>query len=60
MNSVRNLCGTKAVDGFSREERKLVRREGKSETHLQTKNQNQNSVTVFKGNLDHNTVNKIM
>lgn len=58
MNSVRNLCGTKAVDGFSGEERKLVRTGGKSQKKLQTKNQN--SATVFKGNLDHNTVNKTM
>lgn len=34
MNSVKNLCGTKAVDGFSREERKLVRTEGKSQKNL--------------------------
>lgn len=37
MNSVRNFCGTKAVDGFSREERELVRTEGKSQKNLQTK-----------------------
>lgn len=46
----------KDVDGFSREQRQLVRTEGKSQKNLQTKNQNQDSATVFKGSLDHNTV----
>lgn len=56
MNSVRNLCGTIDVDGFSREERKLVRTKGKSQKTSKPKPKLHNN---FKGNLDHNMVNKI-
>lgn len=59
MNTVRNLCGTKAVDGFSREERQLVRTEGKSQSNSKPKTKTKTLQQILREVLT-TTLNKTM